>query len=129
MTNTPRLALPRVGTAQVRKHISYNRAVRTLDAIVQLSVNDRGRTAPPALPASGDQYIIGIGATGAWSGRDNHIAAFQGEDWNFYSPGPGWRCFVINENRLVYWDGNVWSEFADGSGSGSPSGDINGGNF
>ena len=129
MTNTPRLALPRVGTAQVRKHISYNRAIRTLDAIVQLSVIDRGRTAPPALPVSGDQYIIGAGATGLWAGRDNHIAAFQGKDWNYYVPGPGWRCFVIAESRLVYWDGKAWSEFSGGSGSGSPSGDVNGGNF
>ncbi len=129
MTNTPRLALPRVGTAQVRKHISYNRAVRTLDAIVQLAVINRGLTAPPPSPVNGDQYIIGPGATGTWSGHDTHIAAFQGKAWNYYVPGPGWRCFVIAENRLVYWNGNAWSEFADGSGSGAPTGDINGGNF
>ncbi len=129
MTDTPRLALPRVGTAQVRKHISYNRAVRTLDCLVQLAVNDRGLTAPPPAPMNGDQYIIGIGSTGIWSGRDNHIAAWQGNAWNYYAPGPGWRCFVIAENRLVYWDGSAWSEFADGTGSGGPSGDINGGNF
>jgi hypothetical protein len=47
---TTHLLLPYILAAQAQKHVTHNEALRLLDAMVQLSVLDRTRTAPPASP-------------------------------------------------------------------------------
>ena len=47
---TTHLGLPYLLAAQAQKHVTHNEALRLLDAMVQLSVLDRTRTAPPASP-------------------------------------------------------------------------------
>jgi len=44
------LGLPYLLAAQAQKHVTHNEALRLLDAIVQLSVLERTRTAPPQAP-------------------------------------------------------------------------------
>ena len=46
-------------------------------------------TVPPATPDVGDAYVVGIGATGVWEGRDRLIAVWQGVDeWGFWGFAP-----------------------------------------
>ena len=47
---TTQLLLPYILAAQAQKHVTHNEALRLLDAMVQLSVLDRNRTAPPSSP-------------------------------------------------------------------------------
>ena len=47
---TIHLGLPYLLAAQAQKHVTHNEALRLLDAMVQLSVLDRTRTAPPGQP-------------------------------------------------------------------------------
>lgn len=49
------------------------------------------QTAPPGSPATGDQYIVPSGATGAWAGHDKTIAAWNGSAWVFSYVAPGLR--------------------------------------
>jgi hypothetical protein len=47
---TTHLGLPYLLAAQAQKHVTHNEALRLLDGMVQLSVLDCIRTAPPGQP-------------------------------------------------------------------------------
>lgn len=80
------------------------------DTVIQLSVKDRDLTAPPVSPASGDRYIVGPSATGAWAGKDAQVALWYNGAWNFYAPKHGWLAYVEDEQKLsVYKTGTGWS--------------------
>jgi Protein of unknown function (DUF2793) len=108
MDTTPNLALPYILASQAQKHVTHNEAIRALDALVQISVADRDLAATPGSPAEGDRYIVATAATGAWSGHDGEIAAWQDGTWRFYAPMEGWLAWVTDENALLVFDGAVW---------------------
>ncbi|WP_246153890.1 DUF2793 domain-containing protein [Methylobacterium oryzihabitans] len=106
---TPRLALPLLAAAQAQKHVTHNEALTVLDALVQLAVLDRTRTAPPASPAEGDRHLVTVaGPTGAWAGWTGRIACFQDGAWISYAPRPGWLAWVAAEGALFVHDGAGW---------------------
>ena len=47
MTDTVNLGLPFIEGSQAQKHVTHNEAIRTLDCLVQLSVESRALTSPP----------------------------------------------------------------------------------
>lgn len=109
MSDTTNLRLPLLEAAQAQKHVTVNEALMRLDALVALSVIDRGRTSPPTAPADGDRHIVASGATGAWTGQDGAVAAWQDGAWAFLAPRTGWRAHVAGEGRVVWWTGAAWS--------------------
>jgi len=111
MTDTVNLGLPCIEGSQAQKHVTHNDALRILDTLVQLAVADRDLTAPPAAPTEGQRWIVKAGATGAWGGHDNAIAAWQDGAWQFSMPQPGWIAFVVDEGTLVTWNGTAWGDF------------------
>jgi len=111
MTDTVNLGLPCIEGSQAQKHVTHNDALRILDTLVQLAVLDRDLTAPPGSPAEGQRWIIKTGATGAWAGHVNAIAAWQDGAWQFSTPQSGWCAFVIDESTLLVWNGTAWSDF------------------
>ena len=108
MDTTPNLALPYILASQAQKHVMHNEAIRALDALVQISVKDRDLAAPPGAPAEGDRYIVAAAATGAWSGHDGEVAAWQDAAWMFYAPAEGWIAWVADEDALLAFDGADW---------------------
>lgn len=108
MQRTENLDLPYILPSQAQKHVTHNEAIRALDAVVQLSVRDRDRHAPPEDPAAGSRHIIADAASGEWLGRPNQIAAWQDGSWLFYSPCPGWLAYVEAERAHRVWDGSAW---------------------
>ncbi|MEI9898971.1 MAG: DUF2793 domain-containing protein [Hyphomicrobium sp.] len=118
MDLTPNLGLPYIMAAQSQKHVTHNEAIRALDAIVQLSVLDRGLGTPPASPAEGARYIVGSSPTGAWSGHAHHVAAYQDGAWMLYTPLEGWIAWIADENIAVVWTGSAWSALTTGEGGG-----------
>jgi hypothetical protein len=118
MADTPNLGLPYIMAAQAQKHVTHNEAIRALDALVHLAVIDRDRTTPPASPADGDRHIIGTGSTGAWSGHDLEVAAFQDGGWAYFAPRPGWRAWIVQESALRTWNGTAWVLIGGGGDSG-----------
>ncbi|WP_334148932.1 DUF2793 domain-containing protein [Hyphomicrobium sp.] len=117
MDNTANLSLPYIMPAQAQKHVTHNEALRALDALVQLAVIDRDLTAAPDAPEDGDRYIVAASATGVWSGKDTQVAVWQDGGWTFLEPGPGWLCFVMDENVLVFWTGAQWEDVASALGA------------
>jgi len=108
MTTTPNLELPYIQPAQAQKHVTHNEALRALDAIVQLGVLTRALATPPATPAEGARYLVPAGATGAWEGVADRIAAYQDGAWSFYTPRQGWLAWVADEALAVVWSGSSW---------------------
>lgn len=91
---TPRLGLPYLQTGQAQKEMSHNEALALIDFAAQASVEALGVDAPPDAPAQGDCWIVGEGATGAWSGRAGAIAAWTAGGWRFIPPREGMRAWV-----------------------------------
>ena len=109
MANSPNLALPYIEAAQAQKHVTHNEALRQLDVLVQAAVINRVLTVAPATPNDGDRYIPAAGSTGAWTGRDGTIAAYQDGAWAFYQPRAGWLAWCIAEAAILYHTGTAWA--------------------
>ena len=105
---TTHLLLPYILASQAQKHVTHNEALRLLDAMVQLSVLDRTRTAPPASPADGDRHIVASGATGLWAGWDLNVAFWVDGVWMRLVPRLGWLAWIADEAAFVVWNGSAW---------------------
>ncbi len=105
---TTHLGLPYLLAAQAQKHVTHNEALRLLDAMVQLSVLDRTRTAPPASPADGNRHLVASGATGLWAGWDLNVAFWVDGAWIRLVPRTGWLVWVADEGLFLVWTGTAW---------------------
>lgn len=108
MLESLNLALPYVSEAQAQKHVTVNDALRRLDTVVQLSIEDRTRSTPPGSPSEGARYIVGASPSGAWRNQAQSVAGYIDGAWTFFDPLPGWLAYVKDENVLVYFDGANW---------------------
>src|SRR5688572_10642008 len=109
MANSTQLAMPYLEAAQAQKHVTHNEALRVLDAVVMLAALDRDLAAPPGSPADGDRYLVAPSSSGAWSGQDGKIAAWQDGAWSFHAPSEGWRLWLADEGILLVFDGASWT--------------------
>nr|WP_298101339.1 DUF2793 domain-containing protein [uncultured Shinella sp.] len=109
MDASENLNLPYILPSQAQKHVTHNEAIKALDAIVQLAVASRTVTSPPPTPGAGARYIVPAGATGAWTGREKHVAAWQDDVWVFYMPRTGWLAHAVDENRLLTFGATDWA--------------------
>ena len=108
MSETARLAFPYIAAGQAQKHVTHNEALAMLDALVQASVQERGRNAPPASPAAGAAYIIGAAPTGDFAGKANQFAYHDGAGWLFVPPREGLTAWVEAEALAVVYAGGIW---------------------
>ena len=107
---TPSLALPLIAGGQAQKHVTHNEALALLDTLVQLTVLDKDRAAPPANPADGDRYLIAAGnPDGAWTGWSGRIARFQDGAWLSLKPQAGWTAYVADEAEPYLFTGSAWT--------------------
>lgn len=102
------LGLPLIQAAQAQKHVTHNEALRLLDLVVQLTVQDRHRVAAPDAPNDGDRHIVAVGGIGLWAGQDGKIAIFDDTGWTFVTPRAGWRAFVVSEAQTVIRNDQGW---------------------
>ncbi|RKE72594.1 DUF2793 domain-containing protein [Pseudorhodoplanes sinuspersici] len=108
MTNSLHLALPYIAAAQAQKHVTHNEALRILDALVMLAVDDRDLSSPPGAPAEGSRYLVKPAGSGGFAGKDNQIAHFRDGAFAFFAPQPGWIAYVIDEGVTLVFDGSNW---------------------
>lgn len=62
---------------------------------------------PPPTPNPGDAYIVAAVATGAWLGKENQIALWDGAAWQFYAPQCNDITTVttgVNASQSYLWD-------------------------
>ena len=105
---TTRLGLPFIIASQAQKHITHNEALRDLDVLVHLTVEDNTLTTPPADALDGQCYVVADGATGDWSGRATQIAVRKDQAWHFYIPKEGWSCWLRSRNAMMVFEGYGW---------------------
>src|SRR3954468_7036289 len=113
MTDTPNLGLPFIEASQAQKHVTHNEALRILDAAIQIAVADLTRTSPPVSPAEGERHVVAAGATGAWAGQGNAIAAWQDGAWAYLVPKTGWCIWSVADNVVFVFDGTHWRDLRD----------------
>ncbi len=115
---SPILSLPLMQASQAQKHVTHNEALMQLDLLVQLSVTDRTRTAPPASPVEGQRHIVAAAPIAAWAGQAGKVALWLDAAWQFFMPLAGWRAWIVSEDLEVAYDGTAW--VATGGGGGVP---------
>ncbi|OSQ43869.1 DUF2793 domain-containing protein [Marivita geojedonensis] len=111
---SPLLSLPYIQPAQAKKHVTHNKALRQLDALVQLSVESRRVAEPPASPPAGGRCIVATGASGDWAGQDHAIALNAAGAWLFLPTNTGWRAWVVDKDTKVAWQDGLWQAQAGG---------------
>lgn len=119
MSESAHLRLPYLEAAQAQKHVTMNESLARLDALVSLSALSRSLATPPASPAEGDRYVVASSATGAWSGSDGHIAVFLNGGWEIISPAAGWRAWIVDEGRDIYFESGLWHDGATAAANGA----------
>lgn len=105
---TPLLSLPYIQGAQVQKHVTHNEALERLDMLVQITIEAVDATIPPTNAAEGQMWIVGLGATDAWSSQVGDIAAWRGGGWLFVIPQIGWHAWDKTNAVLIAYDGTSW---------------------
>lgn len=109
MDFSAKLSFPYLLPNQAQKHVTMNETLRTLDAVVQLSVISQTQSSPPDLPSDGDRYIPAENSSGTWSAQDGMIAAYQDSAWRFYTPQAGWLAWCQEDAALLVFDGTDWT--------------------
>lgn len=112
-SETALLKLPYIMPSQAQKHVTHNEALRALDALIHLRVEDRGCETPPADPAEGQRHALGPAPTGAFSGQGGRIAAFQDGAWAFHQPREGWVVWDAAAAALIVFHDGDWTPVFD----------------
>lgn len=107
MVNVPHMGFALVEQAQAQKEVTVNRALKDIDALLNMGIADKDLSAPPASPVAGAVYIVGAAATGAWAGKDKSLAYYD-DIWRFITPGTGLRLWVNDENEPYVYSGSAW---------------------
>lgn len=84
-------------------HLSPATLSAALNIVSGLSVKSRSITSPPRLPAFGDRYIVATPAIKGWTGKDNNLAVWVGDDWAYIAPTDGLQVFDEENTELVKW--------------------------
>lgn len=114
---TPQLGIPELEASQSQPEIVINKALRMLEAALQLTVIDKDLTTPPGAAAASARYIVPeLGATGAWLNQGKKVAFLLGSTWAFLTPQEGWKAWVQDENTYYVYDGSAWVIYEAGGG-------------
>lgn len=93
-----------------------NENFEVLSQMVHPSVVDKDLSTPPGSPANGALYIVGASATGAWAGKEKHLAWWLSSisAWTFLAPAAGMSVRVLDEldgagvPKSYCYTGTVW---------------------
>lgn len=111
MTTTPRGA-PELVASQAVPETTVNEQIRHTEAgACHFPVADR-TSSPPGSCSDGASYIIAATATGAWTGKETHIATAVGTNaasgWLYHVPAEGMTAYIQDENARQLYDGSAW---------------------
>ncbi|KRG38082.1 hypothetical protein ARC78_15805 [Stenotrophomonas pictorum JCM 9942] len=109
---TPNLGLETVPANSLQPSVPINDALQVIDALLQLAVEDKDLSAPPAtVPGDvGKRWIVGAAPTGAWGGKAGQIALCTGAGlWRFIPARAGFRAFVIDEGIDYRFSAGAWA--------------------
>lgn len=107
-TETARLQLPLLQSAQAQKHVTVNEALMRLDGMSNLTLESVSTAAPPVAGVDGQCWGVPAGATGDWTARTGTIAIGANGGWVFVEPARGMRAFVADAGLHAIHDGQAW---------------------
>jgi hypothetical protein len=110
MSNTSRLNLPLLQSAQAQKHVTMNEALVRLDGLVQLTLVSKTLSTPPATVIDGSCYAVPFGSVNEWAGHDGEIAIGSNGGWDFVIPQRGWRAVILDRGVGAIFDGTLWRD-------------------
>lgn len=95
-------------------HLSPATLSAALNIVSGLSVKSRSITSPPRLPAFGDRYIVAAPAIKGWTGKDNKLAVWVGDDWAYVTPTDGLEVYDEENGEWVRWTAafSTWQTIA-----------------
>jgi len=65
---------------------------------------------PPGSPASGARYLIIATASGAWVGKEDQVAEWNGSAWVYQVPTAGTHIAIDDEPNSIYlYSGSAWT--------------------
>lgn len=109
--STPNINLPLVQSGQTNISVAYNDAMQTIDALLQLAVEDKDLSTPPTTVEAdvGKRWIVASSPTGAWTGHANKIALCVGPNlWKIIEAKEGFRAWVIDEEEEYRFTSGAW---------------------
>ena len=106
---TSRLALPFIVPGQAQKEFYHNEALARIDVALHASVEGAALASAPENPTEGQCWIVGSGATGAWSGEEGSIAGWTAGGWRFIYPVAGMSVWNKSAGYRISWLGSEWS--------------------
>lgn len=95
-------------------HLSPATLSAALNIVSGLSVKSRSITSPPRLPAFGDRYIVAATGIKGWTGKDNKLAVWVGDDWAYVTPTDGLEVYDEENGEWVRWTAafSTWQTIA-----------------
>lgn len=111
MTNTVKLNLPHIITAQAQKEVTHNDALNLLDIFTRPTVLEMAKNTPPVSPIAGDCYVVGASPTDEFIGHEQEIACYTSNGWLFAMPFK-WLDVVNDTDQIRYvYDGTAWLQY------------------
>ncbi|MXO61083.1 DUF2793 domain-containing protein [Altererythrobacter salegens] len=89
---------------QAQKEFYVNEAHALTDALLHAACEGEA-VSPPATPADGEAWLVGIGADGDWTGEDGKLATWQAGSWLFAAPNDGMRLFDRSTGQVILYAG------------------------
>ena len=106
---TTRFRFPFIIPGQAQKEIFHNEALAMVDAAIHCAIEAGPLATPPAAPQDGQSWIVGQGATGAWSGRSDDVATWTGGGWRYVTPVLGMLVWKKDAAVWLHWTPGGWS--------------------
>ncbi len=104
-----RLHLPLIAAGQAQKEASHNEALALADMLIQPVVIAVAPGTVPVAPVLGQCWIVGPGASGAWTGRDAALACWTSGGWRFADAFEGLTAWNLATSTLARRTATGWS--------------------
>jgi hypothetical protein len=92
---------------QSQKEITVNEALLGADILLHTAIEAVIAT-PPATPLAGQCWLVGTGATGNFTGRTDHIAAWSDGGWRYVPPREGMKVYDLAASAHRLFAGSTW---------------------
>ncbi len=76
--------------------------------LVAAAVEEGPRTSPPTSPVLGACYIVAASPTGAWTGKQQNLAAYTSGGWRFIPPLEGMIAYVRSSSIWAAFRSSSW---------------------
>src|SRR3546814_11003675 len=105
MSETERYQLPFILPGRAQKEVYRNEALTRIDAALHAAVEEGPLPTPPQTPQIGESWIVAIGASGDWSGKEDDVATWTEGDWRLIPPQAGVMAGARARGLWLHWNG------------------------